>query len=156
MLKKPIFTGVLLLLLFGAAVGQRIDNYAITAAGSDFQQNNISLSWTLGETINETFSNEHLVLSQGLLQSEQSNGDDLSTSTVHTIQNHVYPNPASHVLTLQTGDANGIYNIYNLTGNLILSGPINTTQQNINVSLLQKGMYLLQVNKNKPIKILIQ
>jgi hypothetical protein len=55
----------------------------------------------------------------------------------------VYPNPVSNVLTIETNDATGSFQILNLLGQQVLSGK--TTAQRIDVSALPQGSYVLKV-----------
>lgn len=59
----------------------------------------------------------------------------------------VYPNPVSNILTVETeaiakGDANGTFQIINLLGQQVISG---TTTQQIDVSALPQGTYILKI-----------
>jgi len=55
-------------LLFLSAFCQSNQSEAISSSGNYFEQNGISLSWTLGETITETFPNNNIILTQGFQQ----------------------------------------------------------------------------------------
>ena len=57
----------------------------------------------------------------------------------------VYPNPTSGILTLEGLTAQGIYQLRDLTGKLLLSGSVTATKFNLDISTLSKGIYLLSV-----------
>lgn len=54
----------------------------------------------------------------------------------------VYPNPVTDVLFVNATQA-GTYNLYNITGSLIQEGTLRAGGNELNVSLLQKGVYVL-------------
>ena len=56
----------------------------------------------------------------------------------------ISPNPVQDELTIQSDATNLIYNIYNLSGQLLLENQLNLTKS-ISVDQLNNGMYLLQL-----------
>lgn len=68
--------------------------------------------------------------------------EDMQT---HNIQ--IYPNPASDYIRL-IGDGNGYYEIINIAGQLVLSGEITKTEQLINISMLDKGVYIVKARSS--------
>jgi len=72
-------------------------------------------------------------------------------SGINEIKNTVsiYPNPASHVLTLQNAEA-GTYEIYDISGRLALKGQTMQTgsNQQIDISKLNDGAFTLKVSNN--------
>ena len=61
----------------------------------------------------------------------------------------IYPNPASHVLTLQNPEA-GTYAIYDVVGRLALTGKVKESgvDQQIDISRLVDGVFTLKVTSN--------
>lgn len=57
----------------------------------------------------------------------------------------LYPNPSSDFIRLQSASKSISVKIYNLGGQMVLSG-IYKSDENINVSKLEKGVYLVQAN----------
>ena len=57
-----------------------------------------------------------------------------------------FPNPVDGILTIETAN-NSEYNyeIYDLRGELILTGMVNTYKSSLNISDLLPGMYLIKV-----------
>jgi hypothetical protein len=74
---------------------------------------------------------------------------DLSLQTVS-----IYPNPATEVLNIK-GQGNFNLNIFNTTGEMILSKNINNSES-ISVNNLQSGLYLVVVDGKIQNKIIIQ
>ncbi len=69
-----------------------------------------------------------------------------NTSTIATVQDlQVYPNPTTGMLTLQTAAQVEAVYLYNLAGKLILSPTVN----NIDISSLASGVYIVQVKTDK-------
>lgn len=62
----------------------------------------------------------------------------------------IYPNPVKDIIKVE-GDVTfrGDFNIYSQTGSLVLSGTFDSSQNIINVSGLNSGIYLLQLNTSK-------
>ncbi len=66
---------------------------------------------------------------------------------VATIDFKLSPNPATTVLNISTSDATVAYAIFNTDGRLVNAG--NGDFQTIDVSQLEKGMYILKIQTNK-------
>jgi hypothetical protein len=62
----------------------------------------------------------------------------------------VYPNPVSDVLrfNLNQTSSNAIYQVYNQTGALVLSGKFNANVSSISVEDLQSGLYTVSILEN--------
>ena len=67
----------------------------------------------------------------------------------------VFPNPVKDVLTVTGAHANGIINLFSLTGTLLKSIPAQESATNIDVSSLSPGLYLLRV-EGKTVKFIKQ
>ncbi len=57
----------------------------------------------------------------------------------------VYPNPSSNILTINTEERIIMARIFDMSGRLVLS----SLEQSINISILKKGIYILQVEGSK-------
>jgi hypothetical protein len=72
----------------------------------------------------------------------------------------LYPNPAAGSVNLvNNANAEGTVNIYSLTGAQVFSAKIGTGEQNLNLSGLQSGMYLVKVQTGNAVstqKLVIQ
>lgn len=65
----------------------------------------------------------------------------------------IYPNPVKEVLHIQGKSLdNSTYEIYHITGSLVLKGLLNNKQ--INVSSLNKGIYVISITKDRKKSIL--
>lgn len=74
----------------------------------------------------------------------------------------VFPNPVSDKLTVSIGNYNNVplnLNIYSATGQLVHSETLRSNQQQINVSDLSSGMYMIEVSSSSAVekqKLIIQ
>lgn len=62
----------------------------------------------------------------------------------------IYPNPATTTLFIKNADKNAVAELYNLTGDKLITQKLNTTQS-INISQLAKGIYLVRVTTDKEV-----
>lgn len=75
----------------------------------------------------------------------------LSTKKLDRTQFSVYPNPANDILNVQSLKGSYSYKIYEVTGKLIQAGK-NKVSNQINISTLNNGLYLLELTDSKNIK----
>jgi hypothetical protein len=95
------------------------------------------------------------VVTQGFQQGTLKAGP-VSITRVKDQKIHVYPNPVKHELTIESDNAPVDYKIIDVTGHLLLSGKIESTQATIDVSALPEGTYLLQLGENSTHQIIKQ
>jgi len=69
----------------------------------------------------------------------------LSTEKFETFKFAYYPNPTKNIVNLSA--ANSISNVefFNVLGQKVLSTTVNATQKQVNISSLEKGLYLMNV-----------
>jgi hypothetical protein len=60
----------------------------------------------------------------------------------------VYPNPASHLVTIELGKTFG-YTVYNQLGQIVRSNKTNYQKANIDLTGLAKGIYVIEVQTGK-------
>ena len=64
----------------------------------------------------------------------------------------VYPNPATQIITISAQEnlSNAVVLIYDLSGKLVLQKDIHSIhkQTNLDISSLENGIYMIQVNNN--------
>jgi len=60
----------------------------------------------------------------------------------------VYPNPASETLTISVGSEmiHARYELFSITGQMVQDGIIGSTEQNVDLSSFQSGMYILKLD----------
>lgn len=72
----------------------------------------------------------------------------LSTNDVNINSVSIFPNPTSDYLNIKGMTEDASVQIYSITGQLIMSDLIKTSNSKINVSKLSSGIYFLNINKN--------
>lgn len=145
---------LLLLLLWPAfTIGQDFNQHLIGTTGAYTENANASLSWSIGETMVETFANSSYTLTQGFHQGSLS-VTALINQPDFGVDISVYPNPVRSVLYIKTRDAGLHYKILNVSGEAISAGNFETTKSEINFSAFKPGIYFLQINKHKTHKII--
>ena len=60
---------------------------------------------------------------------------------------HVYPNPSSDIVNLNSSSAISSYTVYNMLGNRVFSANVNLEKTVIDISSLTKGVYIIEVNQ---------
>lgn len=77
--------------------------------------------------------------------------EEISISSIF----HVYPNPAQDYIIIEGLTTNSNYQIYDLTGKLVLSGVVKNHIETINVSTLINGVYFLKIDGDKIRKVIV-
>ena len=152
-MKKIIYAALLLVPLLGQA--QDLDQNVIGTAGNYFENGTASLSWTIGETVVETVSDETNTLTQGFQQG------NLSVTTlikqaeaVNYLK--VYPNPVENILHVETDKTGVFYQLLNISGQSVSNGILENTKQEINLSAFPAGSYILKIDNRETHKIIKQ
>lgn len=72
----------------------------------------------------------------------------LATVAKTTIESSLYPNPVSNELhvNLSSSLENGVANVFDASGNLVMTHEVNGTSLDLTVSTLNEGMYILEVS----------
>ena len=119
----------------------------VSTAGETQKISGIEISWSLGEPVIETVSNGSAVLTQGFHQSK------LSVTAIDELlfpdsDLKVYPNPTSELVTIHFSapKKNLVYSLSDLTGRMLESKTLSTTETNINLKKYASGTYLLKIN----------
>ena len=145
------FFGFIFSLLFTVGVfAQSKSAELISSGGSYYQDANIQVSWSIGETVVETISSGDYQLTQGFHQSEY----EIST----TVQNpdfntniKIYPNPTKDFLIVNVSEvlpANEIL-VFDQNGKIILQKNIHSSNEKIDLTSYANGLYYIQVLSGK-------
>ncbi len=128
----------------------------IASSGNYYQNENGTISWTLGETAIETYSSADMILTQGFQQP----AIIISTYTEELdadFQISAYPNPTKAHVILSTGKKhtdNLTYRVYDMQGQLVISNPIEGLQTLIAFDGLQSGTYFIRItHEEKSVKV---
>ena len=151
------FLSIILLTLSGFNLAQDLDHHVIATDGAYAENNQFSISYTIGEVVTE-FSRDtanNVDLAQGFQQSYLS---IVSVEDhVFDIEIAVYPNPAiDHLnVSLTLGDKEMRYSLFDIGGKLIRQERILSDNFQIGFSTLSTGSYVLVfTNKEQRIKTL--
>lgn len=144
-MKKTIFNFLPLFVFLWAlpAMGQEV----VSTSGDFFDNTNGSVSWTLGETVIETFDAGDIMLTQGFQQG------DISVSTLVNDPSlnfaiDAYPNPTSGYVNLELDleETKGIsYMLLNMGGRLLEKRTVEGPRSRIALHHLETGVYFVRV-----------
>jgi hypothetical protein len=73
------------------------------------------------------------------------NSNETGIKDVSIIETELFPNPVHDALTINT-DKKSIVSIYNTAGHLLISQPIDSSNNRINVEQLTKGVYVVKLS----------
>ena len=132
------------------ANAQSIERDVIASGGDYFENSTMSLSWTLGEAVTETVSNDFMMLTQGFQQGEKITLTTIKDPLSALFGIKVFPNPTTDIVNISINSQKDeilTVQIYSLTGEKILSEK--TSDKNIQLSLadLAPSNYLLSLRK---------
>jgi len=109
-----------------------------TAVGED-----VTISYTIGETVTETFTNDDYILSQGFQQGIVINKVEIVN--VPSIEVNVFPNPTANEVFIESSEyKNNPFKLVSINGSIINSGTLNEKTA-LDLSNIAKGSYILTV-----------
>ncbi len=138
-------------LLFFTLLSQIHAQNTVLSSGGDINNTNGSISFSIGQTIQETLNNTDGSVIQGI----QFYFDD-TTLKVIDLENNVsistYPNPTTSVLNVKLQDSNEnllSFSMYDLNGRLVKRGKLSNQLSKINIQNLEAAAYLLKIYNPK-------
>ena len=142
---KSIIAVLSLFTFYFVANGQTLDREAVATSGGQFTNSNLSISYTIGETVVGDLSSTNTTISQGFNQAFKED----NTSVANLLDNSIYkvfPNPANNKLFIESGVASSVI-IYNLlgkpVGNSVNVDPSETKE--LDVSNYAPGVYFMRI-----------
>lgn len=129
----------------------------VSSAGNYYEHEHGSISWTLGETVIETFETSNLTLTQGFQQPV------LSVSTLIEepgldFQITAFPNPTRGYVNISTNFLHSeemIYQVYDMQWRFISSNRLEGKHTMVSFSDLHPGTYFIRIiSADKPVKVL--
>lgn len=154
-MKLAIISVSLSLFCFLTCFSQSYSTQVIASSGDEFKSSDILLTWTIGETITETITNNNFTLTQGFNQTKI-----IITSIDHLpdlkFSISAYPNPTSEFVYLKIESENENiknlqYQVINSKGSTILRKLISSNLVEIDFHNFSNGIYLLVVFDNRTI-----
>jgi hypothetical protein len=154
-MRRYILVPVILFFVI-SVTAQQINQEVIAAAGGYDVKGNISISWTLGETIVSTFSSNSLVLTHGFQQK-------LIITTVQDnldpgLKVSLFPNPTDDILNIHFDpptDREVDLLLTDMQGRTLKTYKIGTAvpDKQINLQDIPAGIYFVKLIKGKLINI---
>jgi hypothetical protein len=151
MKKIMILFGIIILSNYGTKAQQ-----LVSTAGNYFENEQVSISWSLGETVIETYTAGELTLTQGFQQPA------LSVSTLvenpdNDFQLIAFPNPTRGHVTISTDflhAENLNYLIYDLQGRILSNKTLDGPHTGIAFDDFHPGTYFIRIsNKEIVLKV---
>ncbi len=131
---------------------QAISTELISSGGDSFSNSNYQISWSIGEPITATFSNDNYTITQGLFQ------ENFTITTISDLTKNnnisIYPNPTSSIVYLESENIdfeNYQYSIYDIFGRLLDKKQILKETEQINLVANKEGLYFIMVEANNKI-----
>ena len=152
-MKRIYWIGIFLLICYSVK-SQSIEQYLIASSGNHFEENNIMLSWSIGECIIETYEQNQVMLSQGFHQVT----DIVNEYNEIAINNDfiLHPNPAKDIIYISlpsNENSDFTLKIFNVNGQLKKNIEIYNSSTTIDISSFERGFFIVQIqdNNNKEI-----
>lgn len=139
---------ILFLLITGTISSQEISSSIIGASGTGFSNSESSISYTIGEPIIASYSQDDIILTQGFQQ---------GTYTITRIDREekiemaisVYPNPTSRFVNIVYNDEPYSCLLFDMSGRIIRREDAINGSLSIDLSSYSDGSYILNVvNEN--------
>ena len=124
---------------------QDIERQVISSGGGTLENNEISLSVTLGEPFFQTQIGSEVILSQGMEQ--QIDLFTLSVIEIRDMDIKLYPNPTSSSLQVQSDQYITEMEIVDGFGKIIRTIPVNGHEKTVDVWELTAGIYFIQIKQ---------
>ena len=154
MKKTLIF--ILIIYACTSTYSQKIVREVVASAGDMIRFDNRSLSYTLGETINETFRGDGSFLVQGFqqpLMSLKKNHQEKNTTTGNVLVSDkfeitVFPNPASDFLYINNKSGSEsicVIELLNTQGVKLMSEKLINSKTKLGLTNIPNGFYFLRI-----------
>ena len=141
---------LVLILLMGSICSvhaQNADQQVIASSGDATSNGDMQLSWTLGQVVGSSTSNNSIFLNEGFQQSEVITIELGATPEAQLIT--IYPNPTVDYIQVQTSQKRGLgsYQLASLKGEILIEKlEADFSKENkINMIDFADGIYLLTI-----------
>ena len=139
MKKLLLITGLILSCSASGQIGVSRDVFG--SAGTEFSNGNMQTSFTIGETFTSTLTNSEI----HTLGFQQTNQSAVSVVELNNVEVGLYPNPADNQITfISSLEEPFSYQVYDVSGRLILEGRHQQSMLTLNVSNLVEGKYFFE------------
>ena len=129
---------------------------AVISAGGSGKSGNLSINWSIGEVITETFVSMPFKLTQGVQQPHIKVEPVAGMSEMKIYQITAYPNPANDVVIVsiaESAENQLTLKVFDINGRLVHIAPITGNETRIHVKNFAAGIYLMQImDKNNNVQ----
>ena len=139
---------ILIVVIIGlTSIQASLCQQVISSAGTSASGSSVQLSWTVGETMIETFSGNTAIVTQGFHQGK------LAITSVGPVDFMditvtVFPNPVNDKLKIEFSDfkeENYFFELTDIKSRMVYKGMIVTNPQTIDMNPVTSGIYLLRI-----------
>jgi hypothetical protein len=106
-----------------------------------------SISWTIGEPLTETYSNEDMIVTQGFHQGSVTvTGLDINDRVKFDL--NIFPNPTADYIRIESGETGNILyslRLYTTDASLIYQSVMTEKSQRIDLTPILPGEYFLEI-----------
>ena len=133
--------------------GQSLEQQVVATQGNFERSDDMTVSWTIGETFSTTAPFTNGVLTQGFQQVEITVTEIQSEGT-ESIEAVVYPNPTSSWITVEIKDQLADYTveIIDMSGRVLQSSLHNNLKSQFNLADYSSGQYLVRITHEETAK----
>jgi hypothetical protein len=121
------------------------NNANIIAFDSDF---NNDLTCIFVDDSSAPYLSSWSIDSMSVFANDQAECNTLSVVSQELVTFNMFPNPTRNSVNVISSEQNSVINIYNITGKLVLSAPLNYGKNTLNVSKLSTGVYLARISSD--------
>ncbi len=117
----------------------------VTTGGGSMQNNLGTLSWTIGEPVNESFTTKNAAITQGMQQPNISINTIIDEKSTNYLIS-AYPNPTMDNVFISLGVVDFLdfkYQLFDNSGKLLLQKSINEFKCNVSLNGLTSGIIIL-------------
>lgn len=144
---KTLLISILAFFIITNVFSQSLSPEVISNSGDYYETGNVSLSWTLGECVIETFQNSGAILTQGFHQTKLiiTEIDKMESNEFNCL---VYPNPTNDFINIEITGANNIeiiVDIFDLNGKKIYNKTLENNKGTIDLSNYAAAHYILKL-----------
>lgn len=145
---KTLSFFLLVLLCNSYVFGQYLSPEVLVSAGGEYSNNFASMSITVGETVTETLTSQHFILTQGFQQSGYVPGSNVDERKENRIG--FYPNPFVSILNIclnENPHCSYRFEIIDSKGSICYATNFTGGEkQSIDLSILPDGLYLVKTS----------
>ena len=152
---RKLILPIFLMLFFNMAYSQLVTPDVIASSGDYQEGSTASVSWTLGEIVNETLSGSEAVLTQGFQQGSYSI-TTLVENTELSMQIDVYPVPTYDFINININkieDYSICAVLFDLNGKKLINKDLQKDEMQLNLETLPSAEYILQIIDDKQMLI---